>query len=201
MSSSYYYLAAQIPTLIYGQPAPMTSKEFRTLCSELLESTDTELLELCSLDAEPSKKDEQTSYAEPPSPCASDFINDWRAWNRTLRLHLARYRSQRLKWEGSAPYDPPENPMDASAVARAAVLIESPLEAELFIDQARWNAIEALQGLQYFSPNTVYAYLLKLLLMERRILFKVEEGFTEYKGLYSAILAGALSSVESGVLK
>jgi hypothetical protein len=103
-----------------------------------------------------------------------------------------------LKWEGAAPVDPPEDPMDAAAVARASVVIESPLEAELFLDQARWNAIEALQGLQYFSANTIYAYLLKLFLMERRSLFKVEEGFAEYKGLYTAILAAASTNVESG---
>jgi hypothetical protein len=34
----------------------------------------------------------------------------------------------------------------------------------------------------------MYAYLLKLLLMERRMAFKTEEGFNEYKGLYASIL-------------
>jgi hypothetical protein len=82
----------------------------------------------------------------------------------------------------------PEHPADAASAAKAAVALESPLEAEFFLDQARWNAIEVLQGLQYFSVNTIYAYLLKLRLMERRALFKLEDGFAEYKGLYAAIM-------------
>jgi hypothetical protein len=177
----------------------MTAQAFKTLCAQVLSPKDVALLELCSLDPEPVPPEgEKSAYAEPPAATASHFLNAWRNWERTLRLHLARYRSQRLKWEGAAPVDPPEIPMDDSSVARAAIVIESPLETELFLDQARWNAIEALQGLQYFSANTVYAYLLKLLLMERRSLFKVEEGFAEYKGLYTAILAAASTNVESG---
>jgi hypothetical protein len=35
----------------------------------------------------------------------------------------------------------------------------------------------------------MYAYLLKLLLMERNMLFEVEEGYKEYKGLYDEILS------------
>jgi hypothetical protein len=201
---SYYYLAAQLPYLIYGQTPPMTSQSFKALCAQVLGSNEVALLELCSLDPEPvldTNKEEKAAYSGPAASTSSDFINAWRNWERTLRLHLARYRAQRLKWEGAAPVDPPENPMDAAAAARAAVVIESPLEAELFLDQARWNAIEALQGLHYFSANTIYAYLLKLFLMERRSLFKVEEGFAEYKGLYTAILAAASTSVESGVPK
>jgi hypothetical protein len=177
----------------------MTVQAFKSLCAQALGSKDTAMLELCSLDPEPVQaKGEKAAYSKAPPPTASPFINEWRNWERTVRLHLARYRAQRLKWEGSAPVDPPENPMDAAAVARAAVVIESPLEAELFLDQARWNAVEALQGLHYFSANTIYAYLLKLFLMERRSLFKVEEGFAEYKGLYTAILAAASTNVESG---
>jgi len=179
----------------------MTSSDFKALCEQVLKgSRDIALLEACSLDPD-ANNNEQPAYAKKPVPTASQFINEWRNWERTLRLHLARFRSQRLKWEGSSPVEPPENPMDAASVARAAVLIESPLEAELFLDQARWNTIEALQGLNYFTANTMYAYLLKLLLMERRALFKAEEGFSEYKGLYTAILAAAPTSVESGVPK
>jgi hypothetical protein len=62
------------------------------------------------------------------------------------------------------------------------------LEAELFLDKARWDAIEGMQGMNIFSETAMYAYLLKLLLMERRAAFDTEEGFVEYKALYTAIL-------------
>lgn len=190
---AYYYLAAQLPYLVYGQQSPMSSQAFRALCTHALNAGDAALLDGCSLDPEQGV-DQEKKYAELPVPTSSHFINEWRAWERALRLNLARYRAQ--KRDNGASIEPPDSPADAALVAKAAFALESPLEAELFIDQARWNAIESIQGLDSFSVNTIYAYLLKLLLMERRAAFKAEEGFAEYKGLYDAILASASKSVE-----
>jgi hypothetical protein len=121
-------------------------------------------------------------------PGASEFLNAWGEWESALRRNLARLRAAKLKREA---VDAPEFPVSAVAAAKAAAAIESPLDAEVFLDQARWNAIESFQGLNYFSENTIYAYLLKLLLMERRGAFKTEEGFSEYKTLYASILEQA----------
>jgi hypothetical protein len=188
---AYYYLAAQLPYLVYGQQAPMTSLAFKSLCASKLSVSDEALLDLCSLSPDPSKSDEKASYAELAAPTGSVFLDEWQAWERTLRLNLARFRAQKQKRDTGASIEPPESPADAAAAAKAALALESPLEAELFLDEARWRAIEALQGIDYFDVNTIYAYLLKLLLMERRAMFKVEEGFAEYKGLYDAILAAS----------
>ncbi|GHT79056.1 hypothetical protein FACS1894130_06820 [Spirochaetia bacterium] len=188
----YYYLAAQLPSLVYGQAAPMGSAAFTDLCRSALSEADAALLDLCTLDPAPfAVKPQGSAYAEPPVSVDPDFIDSWRNWERTLRLNLARYRTQKIKREGGAPVDPPDYPADAAGAAKAAAALDSPLEAELFLDKARWDAIDAFQGLDYFSRNTIYAYLLKLLLMERRALFRVEEGFSEYKGLYAAILTAA----------
>jgi hypothetical protein len=133
------------------------------------------------------------AYAEAPRDSPAVFINRWRNWERALRLNLARYRALRFKREGGAgnevsTVDPPEYPADAAAAAKAAAAMDSPLEAEIFLDKARWDAIELFQGIHYFSSNTIYAYLLKLRLCERRTLFRAEEGFAEYKGLYASIM-------------
>jgi hypothetical protein len=170
--------------LSYNAPIPITSQAFIDLCRTKLSSSDISLLELCTLNP-----DAGDAYAESAPASSSGFVDAWRAWERALRLNLARYRSQKLKREGGT-IEPPAYPADAAAAAKAAVAIESPLEAELFLDQARWNAIEAIQGLSYFGENAVYAYLLKLRLLERKALFKAEEGFAEYKMLYAAILDG-----------
>jgi hypothetical protein len=197
----------------------MSSKAYRELCGSLLSPADAALLDLCALDPDPAVPGAAVSgglkaadtrgpaYGEAPPPVPSDFINCWRNWERTLRLNLARHRAARIKREGGV--EAPEYPADAAAAAKAAVSMDSPLEAELFLDKARWDAIEAFQGLNYFGRNTIYAYLLKLLLMERRSLLKTEEGFAEYKRLYTSILddasqrndlsgTAALTSVESG---
>jgi hypothetical protein len=174
----------------------MSPAAFRDLCKTALKPADAALLDFCVLDPDPASA--EPAYGEMPPGTTSAFLDKWRCWERTLRLNLARYRAQRLKREGGAPVDPPEDPSDAAATAKAAVSMESPLEAELFLDKSRWDAIEAFQGLDYFNRNTIYAYLLKLLLMERRSLFRAEEGLREYQGLYAAVLAARPDDGESG---
>jgi len=197
---SYYYLVAQLPVLGYDAPAPLGSGDFIELCRNLMEASDQPLLQQCALD--PAESEEDTSdapvYTRLPAPTNSELIDGWRLWERALRLNLARLRSQRLKREAAALTEPPVDPMDAATVAKAALALESPLEGEFYLDRARWDAIDALQSFDYFGRDTVYAYLLKLLLLERKAQFRVEEGFSEYKALYASIMEAAPTSNPSG---
>jgi hypothetical protein len=176
---SYYYLAAQLPYLVYGQPVPMSPAAFKELAKGVMVPEEGAVLDACVLDP---------GAASPVKSVKPEFLDAWREWESALRLNLARLRAAKLKRE--AP-EAPEFPVTAAAAAKAALAIESPLDAEIFLDRARWNAIESFQGINYFSENTIYAYLLKLLLMERRQAFKTEEGFGEYKTLYASILEQA----------
>ena len=192
---SYYYLASQLPYLIYGQTPPMSSAAFKELARSLIDEDDAALMDLIDLDPQPLKAgDEGPSYADNAPASGSDFIDHWREWERALRLNLARHRSIKTKRENASVVEPPAFPVDAAATAsRAVASVDSPLEGEILIDKARWNAIEALQGNDYFDRNTIFAYLLKLMLLERRASFKTDVGFAEYKSLYASIL----DSVES----
>ncbi|GHV61658.1 hypothetical protein AGMMS49587_06380 [Spirochaetia bacterium] len=187
---SYYYLVAQLPSLSYGQVVPMGSKAFIDLCKTALSAEDAALLDFCTLD--PWSGAPGAAAGTGAESAAPEFFAKWYAWERTLRLNLARYRAARVKRD--APADVSDYPADAAAAAKAAAAMDSPLEAEIFLDEARWQAIEAFQGLDYFDRNTVYAYLLKLLLMERRSAFRADEGFSEYKGLYAAVMEAAQSN-------
>lgn len=175
---NYYFLVAQLPSLAYGQPAPMSSGAFRDLCRASLSPED-----LAPLDCVGPGF---AGGGEEGASCA--FLDAWQEWERAVKCNLARYRSQKLKREGAQAVEAPDYPVDAVAAAKAAVSMDSPLEGELFLDKARWDAIGGFQGLEYFGVNAVYAYLLKLELMERRAQFNVEDGFAEYKGLYASIV-------------
>jgi hypothetical protein len=198
---SYYYLAAQLPDLVYGQSAPMTSAAFLDLARRLLDKKDADLLDKLSLDpGDPGSDPSRPAYGESAAPTGCDFIDKWKEWERSLRLNLARNRALRLKRESGSPVDPPTHPSDAAAAALKAGMAasvpagtpeESPLETEIALDKARWNAIEYLRGISYFNRNTIYAYFLKLLLLERRQSFNTEAGFAEYKSLYASILQRA----------
>ena len=183
---SYYYLGAQLPYLVYGQDPPMSSSVFKAMAWEHMSSSDAALLDFCTLDPNPPKDTSGATEEGTESQTRSDFINRWKEWERALRLNLAKNRAQKLKWDAAG--DAPETPADAVSAAKNALAYESPLEAELFLDKARWDAIDNFQGISVFSESAIYAYLLKLLLMERKMLFDAEEGFKEYKGLYAEIL-------------
>jgi hypothetical protein len=206
---SYYYLAAQLPELVYGQGVPMTSSAFLDLAGRLLDKEDAGLLDKLSLDpgdpaGSPGTDPSRPAYAESAVSTGCDFIDKWREWERALRLNLARNRALHLKRESDSPVDPPAYPLDAAAAALKAGIStggslgapeESPLEAEIALDKARWDAIEYLKGITYFSRDTIYAYYLKLLLLERRESFNTEAGFAEYKSLYASILERAQQGV------
>ena len=167
-----------MPYLVYGQTVPMSSAEFRDLARGKMSSAEAAILDYCTLDP---------GFSAPPTHSA--FINHWREWERALRLNLGKNRAQKLK-RGEAA-DAPEHPADAVTAAKNALALDSPLDAEIFLDKARWDAIDNFQGINTFSEDAIYAYLLKLLLMERRTAFNHDEGFTEYKALYAAILGEA----------
>jgi hypothetical protein len=121
----------------------------------------------------------------------SAFIDGWCKRERSLTLALARLRADRLKSGGVQIFPAEHWDMEAENQAKNAASMDNPLEAELFLDKGRWDAVETLQKTTYFGVNAVYAYMLKLLLIERRAAFKTEEGFAEYKALYASIMENA----------
>ncbi len=185
---SYYYLIAQLPSLSYAQSAPMTSERLRGLCGDLMSAQDAAVLERCVLDPEAAAE------AGPSSP----LVEGWLAWERALRSALAKGRGQKLKRDPSELSEPPADALDAIAAAKAALSMDSPLEAEYFLDRSRWDAVETLQASDYFDRDTVYAYMIKLLLLERKALFRVEEGFAEYKAIYASVMEDASKRIASG---
>ena len=188
--SSYYYFMAQLPFLVYEQKPPMSSDAFISLAESLMNEEDSSLIGKLSLDIDPQ--------SDLSTGC--EFIDGWREWERTLRLNLAKHRAVHLKRDNTSAVEPPFTPADAALAASKAVIGESnPLDAEILIDKARWNAIDSLAGLDNFDRNQAFAYYLKLLLLERRHAFDAEIGFSEYKSLYEQIIENTDNS--SGVIK
>ena len=171
---SYYYLVAQLPCLIYEQKPPMSSKNFRDLVESHMKKKDIALFDSLSLDADITEK----------TGCG--FVDKYREWESTLRVNLALQRA--IKFKRDIPIGDQKYSMDATAAAAKAIDEPSPLDAEFLLDKARWQAIDDLTGNDIFNRNYLYAYYLKLLLIERREVFNAERGFSEYKSLYASIL-------------
>ena len=177
---SYYYLMAQLPYLIYEQKPPMTSASFKTMAQYFLKDKDAVYMDKLSLNPVFSEKN-----------CGIGFIDNWRNWEHALKLNLGKERAIKLKKENLISAQPPFFPLEASAAASKAIDEHSPLEGEIVLDKARWFAIDSLAGNDNFHREGVYAYFLKLLLLERRQSFNVEKGFAEYKSLYASIVESA----------
>ena len=181
---NYYYFVATLPWVTYGDAPPKSSAEFREECAAHLAPGDAALLQYCTYHY--GAHDAVAAIAENAQATGSAFIDALLARERTLLLNLAHLRAARLKRQ--LPGEPPRDASDAEAAAKAAFEMGDPLEAEVFLDRGRWDAIDALVGIDLFGVNMVYAYLLKLQLLERRQRFDTEKGFAGYKGLYDTIL-------------
>lgn len=198
---SYYYLMAQLPCIIYEQKPPMSSESFRELALSFLTKEDCAILSSIPRTVYSSDDDVKTELTVTSTGCA--FIDKWHEWERTLKLNMARERAIKLKRAKTSIAEPPVIPADAASAAIKAVVGDgSPLKKEISLDKARWTTIEILAGNDYFHRNNVFAYYLKLILLERRQLFKAEVGFAEYKSIYSKIIENSHYSTDySGVSK
>jgi hypothetical protein len=174
----YYYFVATLPWLNYGDKPPVSSQEFRERCYEMLHQEDAKLIRFCSYDPRLA--------IETVESTGSDFIDLLLARERTLILNLASLRAARLEWPFTE--EPSHNVPRAEALAKAAFEMNDPLEAEIYIDQARWGALDALVGIDYFGVNNIYAFLLKLQLLERKQCFNTERGTAGYKERYDSVL-------------
>jgi hypothetical protein len=178
------------------QQPPMSSEAFKDLAKGFLSKHDAAMLDKISLDPFPSQQ--EVAYDEKVLSSGSSFIDAWQEWERALRFNLGKQRALKIKRENAALMGAPVEPVEAAAAAAKIIAAaEEPLEAELLTLKLRWNAIETLQGLNHFHINTILAYLLKLLLLERHALFQTEAGFAEYKSLYASIIGSTSPAGET----
>ena len=178
LERKYYYFVSTLPYISYGDVPPISSEEFRTLCHDLLHPDDAALLKYCYYDPK--------LVMETVQATGSDFIDLLMLRERVLILNLAFVRAAKLK--RPSPGDPPHDVPRAEARGKGAFEMEDPLEATIYIDEGRWGALDDMVGLNFFEADNIFAYLLKLQLLERRQLFEAEKGASNYKVLYDSIL-------------
>ena len=175
-SYRHYYFIPQLSVLAYGQPPPMSPRAFMEKAAPMLGEKDAVLMGRL----DPASGDGASSGCE--------FVDGWLEWEKGLRLSLAGQRAAALGREAAS--ETPIYPSGAAEAAAKALGAETPLEGEIILDKARWEAVEALQGSELFHRKTVFAYFVKLLILERQASFQAEAGFSEYKSLYDSILGG-----------
>ncbi|MCR4579630.1 MAG: DUF2764 domain-containing protein [Treponema sp.] len=175
----YYYLVSQLPNISAAETKaalPLTGEQFRELAGRFISEDEKKILEKLSL--VPPMELEATGSA---------FLDTWYEKERNLRCALAQIRAQKLK-KDSIPL-PPGCTADIVTAARTAVGMDSPLSAEQFLYDYRLRLLDDLRPLDAFSIDAVYAYGLRLILVERMRKFEVENGKTSYHKIYDTILS------------
>ncbi len=175
---AYYYLVSQLPNISTTEGKanlPLNGKSFIELVGRFI--SEDEKITLNGLSLVPPK--ELTSTG-------SVFLDTWYEKERNLRFALAQIRAQKMK-KDSIPL-PPGCTADIVNIARTAVGMDSPLSAEQFLFEYRIKLLDEIRPMDNFSIDAVYAYGLKLMLVERMRKFDVENGKASYHEIYDNIL-------------
>ena len=175
-----YYLISQLPSLdgiSENMPLPITEQRFIELCNRFLgEKVKKSLGKLTLV---PDISNELSGSA---------LIDAWNDAERNLRLALAKVRADKL----GKQFDTENKPLSTEILktALAAAEMESPLEAENFLNLHRLNFLETLRPMDAFSEDYIFYYGLKLKLILRTRQFDTAIGEATYRNIYNSILDG-----------
>ena len=174
------YFMSQLPSLdgINENVAlPITEERFLELCQRFLDKKAQH--EISKLTLTPPREYEKSS---------SDLIEAWNKGERELRFALAKARAEKMK--KSFDTENKNFSVELMKVARTAVEMESPLEAEKALNRYRMEYLETIKPMDTFSEEFVYYYCLKLKLILRMRQFDAENGKTAYRNIYDSIMNG-----------
>lgn len=180
-----YYLMSQLPSLdgiSENMPIPITEEKFLELCGNSLGKKAKDELEKLSL--MPLKIPEKSS---------SNLIESWNDGERNLRLCLAKIRADKMNKPNE--FENKTFPVALMQIAGIAAQMESPMDAEKFLNSYRLNFLETLRPMDNFSEDSLYYYWLKLKLLLRIRQFDKTSGETAYRNIYNSIIDG--DSVEA----
>lgn len=153
--AQYFFLASSLPALQFGNAMPITLADFHDRCASAMPQDEFELLKRTEL-----------LPGDISGFCSNDLTVKFWIWETILRNALLPLRangndySQFLREEKDAF-------AEIQALVSSVNSAPNPMEAEKFLDSARWECIDRILGPDSFSFNALCAYKLQLLLLEK----------------------------------
>ena len=143
--------------LHFGVKPPFSVEKFLTICPDFVPEKDIALLQRVSV--------AKTYSGDMPVP---PIVAQWIAFDTALGNALVKVRAVRKHAEAAA-YVRPDKYVGAplEQIALTAQRNPSPLEAEQFLDQERWKALDELAVGHYFDIEALVVYACKLSILER----------------------------------
>jgi len=109
-------------------------------------------------------------------------------WERSLRNDLVKLRAKKRNLDANEHCRETPPVYETTRIAAEAVMMDSPLKAELYLDKCRWLKIDELATGHFLDIEFIRSYRMKLLILERRSKFDTELGFKAYHNLYNRVL-------------
>lgn len=171
--SHYYYTAAALPTIRLGEKVPISDDTFFQLAEDTVSPEEYRIL--------------FRSRWGSLEPTGSPFADRILSWEKELRLELAKARLAGLKI--SSPHALPES--DGRDVLlekiRTALSLDSPLAAESYLNNIRWNFVEEISAAHFFNLEALIAYYFKLQLALRQEKFQKAAGQEAFDKIYKNV--------------
>ena len=170
---NYFYTEAALPTLRFGEKAPVSEEEFLQFTEATMGARDYQVL-----------LKSRWGLTEPTGLPLADRIL---SWEKELRLELAKTRILRHKLDFAPTLPASEGNDSLVEQVRAAMALDSPLDAERFLDRLRWSFLEDVGACHFFDVGSLVVYYLKLQLVLRQEKFREELGRESFEKVYAAV--------------
>jgi hypothetical protein len=177
--TQHYYLVASLPLLLFDEPPPFSGAAFLQMCREQVAEGDHALLSRISFAALRSRPGDPGAWSA------------YCAWETALRNELAVQRAQRLGVHPDPFLRPASFYVGLPALVKEALGAGTPRAVETALDRRRWSYLEELEAGTQFGLGRLVAYRLKLLLLERKAMFRPEPGRSSFAAGYARVLGDA----------
>lgn len=156
MPGYYIYLISSLPMLHFGTPPPFSFEKFIQLCQGIISDKDINILKV-------SVEGGGYTYEG-----AQPTLRKWHDFEKTLRNELVKIRASRKHIDPIKYLRPGVD--TEPFIARIAINASrnpSIIEAEVMLDQERWQFLEGLAVGHYFDIDYLIVYVYKLLILEK----------------------------------
>lgn len=170
---NYYYTVAALETIRLGEKITISEEYFLQLAEDTMDAKDYQVL--------------LKSRWGLTEPTGFSFADRILSWEKELRLELAKARISKLPFDTSPNLQDSDGSYNLLEQVRAVMALDSPLEAERYLDQLRWNFIEEMGACHFFDLEALVVYYLKLQLAMRQEKFQEEPGRDSFEKEYAAL--------------
>ncbi len=168
-----YYTVAALENIRLDEKVPISEDKFLQFAEDTIDARDYQVL-----------LKSRWGLTEPTGLSFADRIL---SWEKELRLELAKARISKIHFD-PAPALPSSDGNDSLLEqVRAVMALDSPLDAERFLDHLRWSFLENMGACHFFDLEALVVYYLKLQLALRQEKFQEELGRESFEKAYTAV--------------